>query len=340
MLPFTFEIIDPSGNSFVQNPNAPNVDPQLNVTYFDRSLEDYATMGYNVDEAAEQQKLEAAQKEAGSPDGMKKTDSIEKAIQSSMQSGQIHESNSAVKQTKEEQEYLLAKMATYQAKKEVTAAGIDFSKPIDQQDESEGYDPKKEVTNFQTFCESCGSEGLCKMCVATIPYFSEIIIMAFSCDKCGYRSSEIKQGGGIPDKATKIEFTAERESDLSRDLFKSDSCMVEFPDLGCQLQPGTQGSMYTTVEGLFSKVIDHLADTNPFGRGDSVTNVAFLKFLDEMKARKDGKVFPFTIILDDPLSNCFIYNPNAPNDDPQLKITVYERTEEQNDDLGITDMNV
>lgn len=54
---------------------------------------------------------------------------------------------------------------------------------------------------------------------------------------------------------------------------------------------------------------------------------------------KDGER-PFTFILDDPLSNCFIYNPQAPEDDPQIKIEIYERTWEQNDDLGINDMVV
>lgn len=54
---------------------------------------------------------------------------------------------------------------------------------------------------------------------------------------------------------------------------------------------------------------------------------------------KDGER-PFTFILDDPLSNCFIYNPLAPEDDPQIKIEIYERTWEQNDDLGINDMVV
>ena len=48
----------------------------------------------------------------------------------------------------------------------------------------------------------------------------------------------------------------------------------------------------------------------------------------------------FTFILDDPLSNCFIYNALAPLDDPQIQIEVYERTWEQNEDLGINDMDV
>jgi len=55
---------------------------------------------------------------------------------------------------------------------------------------------------------------------------------------------------------------------------------------------------------------------NPFGSGDSKTSETFTKFLGEMRELKDGKRFPFTIILDDPISNCFIYNPNAPEEDP------------------------
>ena len=30
-LPFTFEVTDPSGNSFIQNPNYPTIDPTLKV---------------------------------------------------------------------------------------------------------------------------------------------------------------------------------------------------------------------------------------------------------------------------------------------------------------------
>lgn len=193
---------------------------------------------------------------------------------------------------------------------------------------------------FPTNCSECGAEGICKMCVVTIPYFSEIIIMAHSCLKCNYRSSEIKQGGGVKPAATKIVFTAKEESDLNRDVFKSDTCTVNFPELGLELQPGTQGSMYTTIEGLFDQIHRHLEQTNPFGQGDSKTSNTFKEFMTKMKEMQEGKHFPFVIELDDPLSNCFIYNPLAPEDDPQIVVTVYKRTTEQEDELGISDMNV
>ena len=49
--PFTLELTDPSGNSFIQNPNAPNPDIACIHEDYVRSIDDYAGMGYNLDEA-------------------------------------------------------------------------------------------------------------------------------------------------------------------------------------------------------------------------------------------------------------------------------------------------
>ena len=103
------------------------------------------------------------------------------------------------------------------------------------------------------------------MCMSSIPFFKEIIIMAFSCDYCGYRNTEIKHGGGISKHATKIVFYVNSEKDLNRDIFKSDSCSLEIPEIDFEMAPGSQDSMYTTVEGLLVKLYDSLKETNPFG---------------------------------------------------------------------------
>jgi zinc finger protein len=49
---------------------------------------------------------------------------------------------------------------------------------------------------------------------------------------------------------------------------------------------------------------------------------------------------PFTVVLDDPLANSYIQNPFAPDDDPQMTTEHYERTFEQNDELGLNDIQV
>ena len=35
--PFDFNLDDPSGNCYIQNPNAPNADPFLKFQYYDRT---------------------------------------------------------------------------------------------------------------------------------------------------------------------------------------------------------------------------------------------------------------------------------------------------------------
>ena len=56
------------------------------------------------------------------------------------------------------------------------------------------------------------------------------------------------------------------------------------------------------------------------------------KFANFVAAKEE-----WTLILDDPAGNSYVQNVYAP-DDPELKIENYERTFEQNDDLGLNDM--
>ena len=152
--------------------------------------------------------------------------------------------------------------------------------------------------------------------------------MAFSCENCGYKNTEVKQGGGISDKATKITFDFTNERDLCRDVFKSDTAALLIPEIDLELASGSLGSMYTTMEGLIDKLHTELDKINPFGKGDSAEDHGkFLDFLKKLLVLKEGNT-PFTMILDDPISNCFIYNEHAPKEDPKIKIEIYERTEE------------
>ncbi|CDW90766.1 zinc finger [Stylonychia lemnae] len=325
--PFTFIVDDPSGNSYVQNPNAPSKDEYCTTEFYPRSADDYIKMGYNPELAESQADEDKAKHDEFVKDKSKSSSSKIKAKKG---------------QTPEEQEAILAKIQAYASRKkdeEITASNMDFSKPMD--DASNTYeddDVRKEVMRFSTYCYCCSKEGEAKMCIATIPFFKEIIIMAFCCDYCGYRNTDIKHGGGISDKATRIVFKCEKPSDLNRDVFKSDTGIMAIPELDFAMAPGTLGGVYTTIEGLIDKVADNLEEFNPFGSGDSSTNKKYVEFIKKLRGLKDMST-PFTLILDDALSNCFIYNPFAPEDDPQINVTVYERSEEQNEELGINDMN-
>jgi zinc finger protein len=58
---------DPSGNSFIQNPNAPNKDVYMKTTYYARAPQDYINMGYNEDASREQAKKDAIKFEEARP---------------------------------------------------------------------------------------------------------------------------------------------------------------------------------------------------------------------------------------------------------------------------------
>lgn len=49
---------------------------------------------------------------------------------------------------------------------------------------------------------------------------------------------------------------------------------------------------------------------------------------------------PFTVIVDDPLANSYIQSLYAPDPDPGMTIELYDRTWDQNEELGLNDMKV
>lgn len=48
----------------------------------------------------------------------------------------------------------------------------------------------------------------------------------------------------------------------------------------------------------------------------------------------------FTMIIKDVVDNSFLQNPRFPDPDPNVEVFVYERTPEDNENLGIDQMKV
>lgn len=55
--------------------------------------------------------------------------------------------------------------------------------------------------------------------------------MAFSCPRCGYKSSETKPAGALSEKGIRITIQIDNVEDLKRDLYKSDSAKLIIPDI-------------------------------------------------------------------------------------------------------------
>jgi len=220
----------------------------------------------------------------------------------------------------------------------------------------------REVMTFSVECPHCRAAGDEQMCVAQIPFFKECVIMSFHCAACGYRNAEIKGGGAVPRLGCRASLTCVDERDLSRDLLKSDTAFIEIPELDLQVQQGSLGGIYTTVEGCLRKVRTQLAETNPFSVGDSSSTVQrdrFTTFLEKFDEIIQGRFFPFTIILSDPLANSFVgprrdalgaaYAEAGPVDvpmlpdvlppDAQLVVEDYARTWDEDEELGLNDID-
>ncbi|KAI0793947.1 zf-ZPR1-domain-containing protein [Fomes fomentarius] len=198
----------------------------------------------------------------------------------------------------------------------------------------------EEIFTFPGTCSSCGHPSNTLIKKVNIPYFKDILIMSTNCDLCGYRDNEVKSGAAISPQGKRIILKVEDREDLSRDILKSESCGLNIPEIELVLQAGTLGGRFTTLEGILDQVYEELSE-KVFASGDAASNdhTAFETFLKKLKAVKNAD-HPFTLILDDPLANSYLQNLYAPDPDPNMTIEVYDRTWEQNEELGLNDMKV
>ncbi|KAD7477126.1 hypothetical protein E3N88_00262 [Mikania micrantha] len=216
---FTFILDDPAGNSFVENPFAPSLDPSLNIEFYERTHEQDASLGFAFD-----------------------------PTQSSEASFEPHGSVGA----------LAGRRAIAQGN------SPEFAEALFR------YTAPEEVMTFPSTCGACAVSCETRMFLTKIPYFQEVIVMASTCDACGYRNSELKPGGAIPAKGKKISVLVKDTSDLSRDVIKSDTASVLIPEIDLELTSGTLGGMVTTIEGLVTRISEALERVHGFTFGDSL----------------------------------------------------------------------
>lgn len=157
--------------------------------------------------------------------------------------------------------------------------------------------------------------------------------------------------GEIPEKGKKVTLRVKNPEDLARDILKSESCALECPELSLTVNPGTLGGRFTTVEGLLTQVRDDLhnqifeadADAEATARKpDSLSDdekTRWEAFFDKLNKAVKGEI-EFTIVLTDPLASSYVQSladdPSQP--DEQMTVEEYERTDEEEEDLGLKDM--
>ena len=326
--PFDIVLDDPAGNSFIENPHAPEKDPDLTYEKYYRKPKQDMALGLQPSQEA-------------------------------VKDGTIDDNNPAHKN--------VANVAK-------GSHNIDISFEGSKSNDGAETLGRHEALKFPATCPSCRQDTETSMCTTDIPHFKEVIIMSMVCDECGYRSNEIKGGGGVPKYGTKITLAVDSVEDLAREVLKSDTAGVGIPEIELILEEGGLDGLYSTVEGLIKRMHERLASTNPFGTGDSAvkqhrsndggefsemmsSHAKYAEFLSKLKSMGEGKILPFTLIIDDPLSNSFIgpilsvANALALQaekegnklcygnySDSSICIEEYTRSHDQNETLGLNDM--
>ena len=169
--------------------------------------------------------------------------------------------------------------------------------------------------------------------------------MVTDCKSCGYRDSEVKPGSGISPNATKIVLQVRSQEDLTRDFLKSDHAAISIPEIELEMMEGTLGGKFTTVEGILCDILDSLANSHAFQLGDSAlpeeaSRVA--TFIERLRGLTTVSE-PFTLIVDDAMGNSYIAAADGstdPSSDDQLTVEHYTRTWEQDEELGLHQMQV
>ncbi|GJM96700.1 hypothetical protein PR202_ga13562 [Eleusine coracana subsp. coracana] len=191
------------------------------------------------------------------------------------------------------------------------------------------YSAPEEVDTLPSTCGACGTECVTRFFATTYPNLLGIkcLVVVVVVELKIFLFEQLKPGGEIPAKGKKITLRVQNAKDLTRDVIKSDSACVKVPELELELASGTLGAL-ERIHG--------------FQLGDSTLEWKKKKWEDfkERLSKLLSLQEPWTLILDDGLAASFIAAAtDSLEDDSQLTIEEYQRSWEQNEELGLNDMD-
>eukprot|EP01136_Pigoraptor_vietnamica_P022833 Opistho-1_new@6229 len=168
---------------------------------------------------------------------------------------------------------------------------------------------EQDVTEIESLCMNCEEKGVTRLLLTKIPFFKEVILMAFECPHCGYKNNEVQSGGMIQEKGIRVTLHVKSAEDLNRNVVKSDSATVSIPELDFEIPANTQKGKLTTIEGLLERTIAALEQDQDARQAHEPESAAKIEsFLSRMRSCMNGEM-PFTFIVDDPSGNSHIMNP-------------------------------
>ncbi|KAI6009378.1 ZPR1 zinc-finger domain-containing protein [Pisolithus microcarpus] len=189
--------------------------------------------------------------------------------------------------------------------------------------DGEGAGDTDEIYEFMGLCSRCVSislesdpQGNAKAS------FKDTLIISTNCEHCGYRNNEAKSGATNSengenhpeDRGPRRFKQGYPESGSDFDIWKSETCGLTIPEIYLVLQPGTLGGRFTTVEGILEQVYEEPSEkVYMFWDSSTMVDPDRQTFQDVLKQ------------LEEP---------------DMEEVVTYERTCQQNEELGLNDMKV
>lgn len=122
---------------------------------------------------------------------------------------------------------------------------------------------------------------------------------------------------------------------MNRQLVKSDYASVKFLELDLEIPSSSKRGLLTTVEGILSNAIEDLDESQAVRKHvDENLYNQIQAVINKLEAYKSGSE-AFTVTIDDPSGNSYIENLCLPAQDPKLEVRWYQRTPEQDVQLGL-----
>uniref|UniRef100_A0A4W3GZ89 ZPR1 zinc finger n=1 Tax=Callorhinchus milii TaxID=7868 RepID=A0A4W3GZ89_CALMI len=153
-----------------------------------------------------------------------------------------------------------------------------------------------ELTELESLCMNCYSNGVTRLLLTKIPFFKEIIVSSFMCDHCGWSNSEVQSAGRIQEQGVRYTLRVSSMQDMNREVVKADSATTRIPELDFEIPAFTQKGALSTLEGLIDRTITGLEQEQPVRKATDPTLAAKIdEFIEKMKKLKDVET-PFTLV--------------------------------------------
>jgi len=326
--PFPFDIIldDPAGNSFIENPLAPAMDPNLTSTKYFRTANQDMGLGLQPSEQA---------REAGTIDDANPAHKNQSNVAAAKPGGHRVEIHKAVEQPES-------------IKQEVMKFNSDCPhchKPAETDMCLTDIPHFKEVIIMSLVCEHCGYRSNEIKGGGAIPkYGTKVTLTVLSEDDLAREVLKSDTAGLIiPEVEMELD-----EGGLDGLYTTVEGLLNKVHDRLKEANPFGTGD---------SAKKQHLTNDGGAFSEPSPNSVRYMEFLTRLKNMADGNTFPFSIVISDPLSNSFVgpipkdaiaLSLQAEKDghnecydayvDTGMQVDEYERTHDQNEILGLNDM--